>query len=226
MRQLMRTARTLGAEWWQVLWGSARTERRKMSQVLGTFGLLDFTLLQYVLAWRAFWIVWTIYFFNFPIYFQAAVNCRYWISGYGGMTVYSTETQQNTIISGIKEIHPCCQLDVVWHWWHYCAFFPFRHSSTLLYTIHTRVISHWQCHFSLFFRSGQILKYDMDMMFHIVSIIPLCYTFRHYTTVSHGQAVCRSAVQSTECTYLLLLEWGTVRTQFWDLPAVSGGSVR
>jgi hypothetical protein len=28
--------------------------QRKMSQVLGAFGLLDFTMLLYVLAWRAF----------------------------------------------------------------------------------------------------------------------------------------------------------------------------
>jgi len=28
--------------------------QRKMSQALGAFGLLDFTLLQHVLTWRAF----------------------------------------------------------------------------------------------------------------------------------------------------------------------------
>jgi hypothetical protein len=28
--------------------------QRKMNQVLGTFGLLDFTMLQPVLAWRTF----------------------------------------------------------------------------------------------------------------------------------------------------------------------------
>ena len=43
--QLIRAARKLEAEWWQIcreawLWG-----QRKMSQVLGTFGLLDFTML-------------------------------------------------------------------------------------------------------------------------------------------------------------------------------------
>jgi len=42
------------AEWWQVcgeawVWG-----QRKMSQVLGVFGLLDFTMLRPVLAWCAF----------------------------------------------------------------------------------------------------------------------------------------------------------------------------
>jgi len=66
----------------------------------------------------------------------------------------------------------------------------------------------------------------MEVMFHIVSIIPLSCTFRHSSTVSHGQAVCWSSVQSTECTYLLLLEWGAVRTQLWDLPSVSGCCIR
>jgi hypothetical protein len=32
-------------------------------------GLLDFTMLRPVLAWRAFWNLWTIYFFNFPFFF-------------------------------------------------------------------------------------------------------------------------------------------------------------
>jgi hypothetical protein len=41
--------------------------QRKMSQLLGAFGLLDFTMLQPVLAWRAFWNLWTVYFFNFPL---------------------------------------------------------------------------------------------------------------------------------------------------------------
>ena len=34
--------------------GSVGTGQRKMSQVLGAFGLLDFTVLWPVLAWRAF----------------------------------------------------------------------------------------------------------------------------------------------------------------------------
>jgi len=40
--------------------------QRKTSQVLGSFGLLEFTVLRAVLAWRAFWNIWTVYFFNFP----------------------------------------------------------------------------------------------------------------------------------------------------------------
>jgi len=44
----------LEAEWWQI-WGEAWVqEQRKMSQVLGAFGLLDFTMLQPVLTWHAF----------------------------------------------------------------------------------------------------------------------------------------------------------------------------
>jgi hypothetical protein len=69
-RQLIRTAKTLEEEWWQV-WGEACVRgQRKMSQVPGAFGLLDFTMLRSVLAWRAFWKLWTFYFFNFPNYFS------------------------------------------------------------------------------------------------------------------------------------------------------------
>ena len=53
--QLIRTARTLDAEWWQEVCGEAWVRgQRKMSQVLGAFGLLDFSMLWPVLAWRAF----------------------------------------------------------------------------------------------------------------------------------------------------------------------------
>ena len=52
--QLIRTARTLEAEWWQVCGEAWVRGQRKMSQVLGAFGLLDFTMLRPVLAWRAF----------------------------------------------------------------------------------------------------------------------------------------------------------------------------
>jgi hypothetical protein len=44
----------LEAEWWQVMQGSMGMGQRMMSQVLGTFQLLDFTMLQPVLAWWAF----------------------------------------------------------------------------------------------------------------------------------------------------------------------------
>jgi hypothetical protein len=50
----MPTARTLGAEWWQVCREAWVRELREMSQVLVAFGLLDFTMLGPVLAWRAF----------------------------------------------------------------------------------------------------------------------------------------------------------------------------
>jgi hypothetical protein len=36
---------------------------------MDTLGLLDFNMLRPVLAWRAFWNLWTIYFFNFQILF-------------------------------------------------------------------------------------------------------------------------------------------------------------
>jgi hypothetical protein len=54
MQQLMQTARMPEAEWKQVLWGSVGGGQVKMSQVLGVFGLWNFTMLQPVLAWRAF----------------------------------------------------------------------------------------------------------------------------------------------------------------------------
>ena len=52
--QLIRTARTLEAEWWQVCREAWVRGQRKMSQVLGAFGLMDFTKLRPVLAWSAF----------------------------------------------------------------------------------------------------------------------------------------------------------------------------
>jgi hypothetical protein len=63
-----------------------------MSQVLGTFGLLDFTVLWPVLTWRVLRNVRTIYFFNFPIFFSGhgepwITNRRCRITGYGGTSV-------------------------------------------------------------------------------------------------------------------------------------------
>jgi hypothetical protein len=47
----MRTAGTVEGK----VYGEARGwEQRKMNEPLGMFGLLDFTMLQPVLAWRAF----------------------------------------------------------------------------------------------------------------------------------------------------------------------------
>ena len=73
-RQIIRKAKTLEAEWWQVCGETWVRGQRKMSQVLGAFGLLYFTMLRPVLAWRAFQNVRTVYFFNFPIFFRAAIN--------------------------------------------------------------------------------------------------------------------------------------------------------
>jgi len=71
-RQLIRTARTLEAEWWQVCGEAWVRGQRKMSQVPDALGLLEFTMLRPVLAWRAFLNLWTIYFFNFPIFFSGS----------------------------------------------------------------------------------------------------------------------------------------------------------
>jgi hypothetical protein len=54
MQQLIQTARSLEAEWRQVLWGRLSTGQKKMSQVMGAIELLDFTMLQLLLAWGAF----------------------------------------------------------------------------------------------------------------------------------------------------------------------------
>ena len=67
-RQLIRTARTL-EEGWQVCGEEWVQEQRKTSQVLDASGLLDFTMLWPVLTWRAFWKLWTVYYFNFPNFF-------------------------------------------------------------------------------------------------------------------------------------------------------------
>jgi hypothetical protein len=48
-----------------------------MSQVLGMFGLVDSTMIQPVHAWWAFLNLQTVYFFNFPIFWRAAVNRKY-----------------------------------------------------------------------------------------------------------------------------------------------------
>jgi hypothetical protein len=52
---------------------------------MGAFVLLDFTMLRPVLAWRAFWNLWTVYF----IFFRPEENRGYWISAYVGMPVLS-----------------------------------------------------------------------------------------------------------------------------------------
>jgi hypothetical protein len=53
-RQLIRTARKLDAEWWQVCGEAWVRGQRNMNQVMGEFGLLDFTMLRPVLAWHTF----------------------------------------------------------------------------------------------------------------------------------------------------------------------------
>ena len=97
---VIRTARTLEAEWWQVCGEAWVRGQRKMSPVLGTFGLLDFTMLRPVLAWRAFWNLWTAYLFNFPIFFS--VRGQPWIR-------QSTCISEPTILFGVKNC-------LLWSW--------------------------------------------------------------------------------------------------------------
>jgi len=53
-QQLIAKARMLEAEWWQVCGEAWVLGQRKMSQVLGVFGFLDFTMLWPILTWCAF----------------------------------------------------------------------------------------------------------------------------------------------------------------------------
>jgi hypothetical protein len=61
--------------------------KRKLSQVLGAFGLLDFTILRPVLVWCLFETYEPFISLIFQ-FFQASVNRGYSISGYGGTTVF------------------------------------------------------------------------------------------------------------------------------------------
>jgi hypothetical protein len=61
--------------------------QRKMSQVVGAFGQLDFTMLRAVLAWRSFGTYEPFIYLIFQYFFRAAANCGYRISIYGGTTV-------------------------------------------------------------------------------------------------------------------------------------------
>jgi hypothetical protein len=71
---LIRTARKLGAEWRQVCGEAWVRGKRKMSQVLGVFGLLHFTVLWPVLAWHAFLNVWTVCFCSFSKFFWGGTS--------------------------------------------------------------------------------------------------------------------------------------------------------
>jgi nitrate reductase NapE component len=66
---VIRTARTLEAEWWQVCGEACVRGKRKMNQVLGAFGLLYLTMLGPVLAWCAFLNLWTFISLIFQILF-------------------------------------------------------------------------------------------------------------------------------------------------------------
>jgi hypothetical protein len=79
----MQTARTLQAEWWQVCGEMWVRGKRKMSQVLATVWMLDFTMSRPVVTSRAVLNVRTVYFFNFPnFFFWAMANGGYRNRGY------------------------------------------------------------------------------------------------------------------------------------------------
>jgi hypothetical protein len=63
--------------------GSMGTGTKELSQVLGAFGLLDFTMLRPVLAWRAFWNLWTFISLIFQkLFFGPRPTAHNWNRGY------------------------------------------------------------------------------------------------------------------------------------------------
>jgi len=120
-RQLTGTARTLEAEWWQVCWEAWVREQRKMSQVLGRFGLLDFTTLWPVLAWRAFLNLWTVYFFNFPNFF----------SGHGQPRILNPQIWRSTCI--------CTTEMCMWQWSLRAMIHIHTHTQIIIFTYVTRI---------------------------------------------------------------------------------------
>jgi hypothetical protein len=81
-------------------------EGSKMSQVLGIFGLLDFTMLWPILTMCEVWNLWTVSLFNFPGFFlQAVVNCRYWISKYKAQ-LYFPRTSRTKWHRCVSSLYP------------------------------------------------------------------------------------------------------------------------
>jgi len=56
--------------------GSVSTGTKGDEWSTGAFGLLDFIMLRPVLAWRAFWNLWTVYLFNSPNFFSGRGKLR------------------------------------------------------------------------------------------------------------------------------------------------------
>jgi hypothetical protein len=113
MRQLMRTARSLEAEWSQVLRESVVTGTKVGNEVLVAVELLDFTMLRPVLAWRAFWNLWTLYLFNIQFFFSGSGKPRIlnrWIRGHGCILLGDTQGRlcsNKMVISSV-----CCELGI------------------------------------------------------------------------------------------------------------------
>ena len=87
--QLIRTARTLEAEWWQVSGECVGTGTKENESSTGRVWAAGFHHFTARSAWRAFGNLWIVYFFNFPKFFHAALNRGYWIHGYGDPPVQS-----------------------------------------------------------------------------------------------------------------------------------------
>jgi hypothetical protein len=85
----MWTARTLEAEWRQVLRGSVSTGAEEDDSSKGRVWAAGFHHVTARSRLASVWNLRAVYFFNFPIFFRAALNRGYWISGYRGTTVHS-----------------------------------------------------------------------------------------------------------------------------------------
>jgi hypothetical protein len=77
---------------------------------MGTFGLLYFRTLRPILAWRAFWNLRTVYFFNYQFFFGSRWTADnwtrlYWISEYWGTTTTTTTTTHIYIYVYVHIVH-------------------------------------------------------------------------------------------------------------------------
>ena len=81
-----------------------------MSHVLRAFGLLDFTTLWPILTCRAFWNLWTIYFFKFPIQGSTCTSIfayspfSVFIMAYSKTALCWTDSGKNNWSAGLNKI--------------------------------------------------------------------------------------------------------------------------
>jgi hypothetical protein len=167
--------------------------QRKMSQVLGMFGLLGLTMLWPDLAWRIFWKLWTIYFFNFNFFFLGhsklqipthqtlnqwiwvhdwIVNCSDIWTEYSCCCIFSIWSKRRRLVSFVRTQYlPVSRLPTFRNRVQVCKRFEHTHSD-----------------FSL----GQCEKFKNKLWYHMVihfeqeasmfqSLVIFCYTVSHFS---------------------------------------------